>query len=229
MIGIWNDLFHFSVQIVILMCCCCLLVWVAQKRSKGTWGTMLGAKQLEKGSLVNFNITQMECILNKGYPLLQGKVLFIPKISNFNFGTLFSFFLCLSYIHFGLPFQEHHIRTGCGTVSVIVYGDPDKPALITYPDLALNCKCSQFIFFYLLSLVSTLYFLFTFCYRICLSFSLGYINDCIVHVCIWKYDSIFTSVYWGRYVMLPRTIFLSRSSFFTASQLLHISYQSSWT
>lgn len=40
-----------------------------------------------------------------------------------------------------LPFQEHHIQTGCGSVSVIVYGDYDKPALITYPDLALNCKC----------------------------------------------------------------------------------------
>lgn len=34
--------------------------------------------------------------------------------------------------------QEHHIKTGRGTVSVIVYGDQEKPALITYPDLALN-------------------------------------------------------------------------------------------
>ncbi|XLS90755.1 hypothetical protein HN51_066763 [Arachis hypogaea] len=34
--------------------------------------------------------------------------------------------------------KEHHIRTGCGSVSVIVYGDPEKPALITYPDLALK-------------------------------------------------------------------------------------------
>lgn len=34
--------------------------------------------------------------------------------------------------------QEHIVRTGSGSVSVIVYGDPDKPALITYPDLALN-------------------------------------------------------------------------------------------
>jgi len=45
-----------------------------------------------------------------------------------------------------LPFQEHHIRTGCGSVSVIVYGDQDKPALITYPDLALNCKCIMTLF-----------------------------------------------------------------------------------
>lgn len=36
--------------------------------------------------------------------------------------------------------QEHHVRTRCGSVSVIVYGDQDKPALITYPDLALNRK-----------------------------------------------------------------------------------------
>jgi hypothetical protein len=27
-------------------------------------------------------------------------------------------------------------------VSVIVYGDQDKPALLTYPDLALNRKCN---------------------------------------------------------------------------------------
>ena len=89
-----------------------------------------------------------------------------------------------------MPFQEHHIRTGCGTVSVIVYGDPDKPALITYPDLALNCKCSQFIFFYLLSLVSRLYLYFTFCSRIFLSSFLGYIMIAL-YVYIWKYDSIF--------------------------------------
>jgi hypothetical protein len=44
-----------------------------------------------------------------------------------------------------LPFQEHHIQTGCGSVSVIVYGDHDKPALMTYPDLALNCKCIIFV------------------------------------------------------------------------------------
>jgi hypothetical protein len=34
--------------------------------------------------------------------------------------------------------QEHVIRTGRGSLSVIVYGDQDKSALITYPDLALN-------------------------------------------------------------------------------------------
>ncbi|KAJ8750872.1 hypothetical protein K2173_016053 [Erythroxylum novogranatense] len=44
--------------------------------------------------------------------------------------------------------KEHHVRTGRGSVSVIVYGDQDKPALITYPDLALNhMSCFQGLFF----------------------------------------------------------------------------------
>lgn len=32
------------------------------------------------------------------------------------------------------------METTYGPVCVAVCGDPDKPALITYPDLALNCK-----------------------------------------------------------------------------------------
>ncbi|KAK4759307.1 hypothetical protein SAY87_022438 [Trapa incisa] len=44
--------------------------------------------------------------------------------------------------------KEHVIQTGHGSVSVIVYGDRDKPALITYPDLALNyVSCFQGLFF----------------------------------------------------------------------------------
>ncbi|KDP33738.1 hypothetical protein JCGZ_07309 [Jatropha curcas] len=44
--------------------------------------------------------------------------------------------------------KEHHVRTGRGSVSVIIYGDQDKPALITYPDLALNhVSCFQGLFF----------------------------------------------------------------------------------
>ncbi|KAL2317900.1 hypothetical protein Fmac_031776 [Flemingia macrophylla] len=44
--------------------------------------------------------------------------------------------------------QEHIIRTRHGSVSVAVYGDQDKPALITYPDLALNyVSCFQGILF----------------------------------------------------------------------------------
>nr|GMD86301.1 pollen-specific protein SF21-like [Ipomoea batatas] len=44
--------------------------------------------------------------------------------------------------------KEHIIHTGSGSVSVIVYGDHEKPALITYPDLALNhMSCFQGLFF----------------------------------------------------------------------------------
>ncbi|XAR67182.1 hypothetical protein NMG60_11013646 [Bertholletia excelsa] len=44
--------------------------------------------------------------------------------------------------------KEHIVRTGHGPVSVIVYGDPDKPALLTYPDVALNyMSCFQGLFF----------------------------------------------------------------------------------
>ncbi|PIA64405.1 hypothetical protein AQUCO_00100114v1 [Aquilegia coerulea] len=44
--------------------------------------------------------------------------------------------------------QEHFVRTSCGSVSVVVYGDPDKPALVTYPDLAQNhISCFQGLFF----------------------------------------------------------------------------------
>ncbi|KAM7259252.1 hypothetical protein ACFE04_014993 [Oxalis oulophora] len=44
--------------------------------------------------------------------------------------------------------KEHHVKTGRGSVSVIVYGDQDKPALVTYPDLALNhVSCFQGLFF----------------------------------------------------------------------------------
>lgn len=44
---------------------------------------------------------------------------------------MFAFVMCL---------QEHLIKTGGGSISVAVFGDPDKPALVTYPDVALNCK-----------------------------------------------------------------------------------------
>lgn len=44
--------------------------------------------------------------------------------------------------------KEHIIKTGHGSVSVAVFGDQDKPALITYPDLALNyMSCFQGLFF----------------------------------------------------------------------------------
>ncbi|KAH7836312.1 hypothetical protein Vadar_034547 [Vaccinium darrowii] len=44
--------------------------------------------------------------------------------------------------------KEFLVKTGCGPVSVVVCGDPDKPALVTYPDLALNhMSCFQGLFF----------------------------------------------------------------------------------
>ncbi|KAJ8644943.1 hypothetical protein MRB53_006691 [Persea americana] len=44
--------------------------------------------------------------------------------------------------------KEHIIQTGRGSVSVAVFGDQDKPALVTYPDLALNhMSCFQGLFF----------------------------------------------------------------------------------
>lgn len=43
-------------------------------------------------------------------------------------------------VAFLMCLQEHLIKTGRGSISVAVFGDPDKPALVTYPDVALNCK-----------------------------------------------------------------------------------------
>lgn len=75
------------------------------------------------------------------------QTLFVPLQSSFSF-----FFLRLVW---SVPLkyllkcecffllQEHLVRTRCGSVTVAVYGDEDKPALITYPDVALNCKCFQ--------------------------------------------------------------------------------------
>jgi hypothetical protein len=42
------------------------------------------------------------------------------------------------------------VRTRCSSVTVAMYGDEDKPALITYPDVALNCKCRRSKFFFLI-------------------------------------------------------------------------------
>ncbi|CAL9180814.1 unnamed protein product [Musa hybrid cultivar] len=44
--------------------------------------------------------------------------------------------------------KEHHLLTSHGPISVAVYGDLEKPALITYPDVALNhLSCFQGLFF----------------------------------------------------------------------------------
>ncbi|XP_057956941.1 protein NDL1-like [Malania oleifera] len=45
--------------------------------------------------------------------------------------------------------QEHLVETVFGSVYVAVFGDPDKPALVTYPDLALSyMSCFQGLFFF---------------------------------------------------------------------------------
>ncbi len=36
--------------------------------------------------------------------------------------------------------QRYHVPTASGPISVVVCGDQDKPALLTYPDVGLNCK-----------------------------------------------------------------------------------------
>uniref|UniRef100_A0A6N2LZW2 Uncharacterized protein n=1 Tax=Salix viminalis TaxID=40686 RepID=A0A6N2LZW2_SALVM len=49
-----------------------------------------------------------------------------------------------------LPFggKEHVVKTSKGSISVYVYGDQEKPALITYPDVALNSMtCFQGLLF----------------------------------------------------------------------------------
>lgn len=44
--------------------------------------------------------------------------------------------------------KEHIVKTCSGSISVAVFGDRDKPALITYPDLALNyMSCFQGLLF----------------------------------------------------------------------------------
>ncbi|KAK1408135.1 hypothetical protein QVD17_39769 [Tagetes erecta] len=44
--------------------------------------------------------------------------------------------------------KDHLVKTSNGFVSVAIFGDQDKPALVTYPDLALNhMTCFQGLFF----------------------------------------------------------------------------------
>ncbi|KAG0459795.1 hypothetical protein HPP92_022923 [Vanilla planifolia] len=51
-------------------------------------------------------------------------------------------------ISFGGKVREHHVETSYGPVSIVVYGDRDKPALVTYSDVALNyLSCFQGLFF----------------------------------------------------------------------------------
>lgn len=92
--------------------------------------------------------------------------------------------------------QEHIVRTGSGSVSVIVYGDPDKPALITYPDLALNRE---------------------FCINLGGRF---YSFGCVLA----KFYKPIVSSLSCRHVLFPRIVLLSRSCNFAASQFLRLPY-----
>ncbi|KAJ6805007.1 pollen-specific protein SF21-like [Iris pallida] len=57
-----------------------------------------------------------------------------------------SFSIDVERISFGG--KEHHIQTSLGSVSVAVYGDLEKTALVTYPDVALNyMSCFQGLLF----------------------------------------------------------------------------------
>uniref|UniRef100_A0A804LQ10 AAA ATPase AAA+ lid domain-containing protein n=1 Tax=Zea mays TaxID=4577 RepID=A0A804LQ10_MAIZE len=41
--------------------------------------------------------------------------------------------------------EEHHMQTNHGPVSIAVYGDHDQPALVNYPNIALNWNHLSFI------------------------------------------------------------------------------------
>ena len=58
--------------------------------------------------------------------------------------------------------QEHIIRTGHGSVSVIIYGDIEKPPLITYPDVSLNRKIFCMILYYTTCIVIVIFSVLTF-------------------------------------------------------------------
>lgn len=47
-------------------------------------------------------------------------------------------FVSVSIDPISIDSKDCYVKTGTGLVSVAIYGDPDKPALVTYPDLALN-------------------------------------------------------------------------------------------
>jgi hypothetical protein len=88
------------------------------------------------------------------------------------------------------------VRTRCGSMTVAVYGDGDKPALITYPDVALNCKCCRSKIF---------------------SDSLPRLN--IVYISL-------LPIGLDRHVLFPRIFLLLGSGVFAATQLLRLPHQS---
>lgn len=67
------------------------------------------------------------------------------------------------------------MKTSKGSISVYVYGDQEKPALITYPDVALNCM------FHFLVISSSFYLMGYFSFW----FSLIYLKWVCVLVHVW--------------------------------------------
>ena len=70
------------------------------------------------------------------------------------------------------------MKTSKGSISVYVCGDQEKPALITYPDVALNC-----MFHFLV--ISSFYLMGCFSFR----FSLIYLKwVCVFSLCVVKFN-----------------------------------------
>lgn len=64
--------------------------------------------------------------------------------------TLSFLYVCLNIMSkFKFVFlQECVVKTTKGSVSVFVCGDQEKPPLVTYPDIALNCTFHFFLSFF---------------------------------------------------------------------------------
>ena len=106
-----------------------------------------------------------------------------------------------------VPFldQEHLVRTRCGSVTVAVYGDEDKPALVTYPDVGLNCECHHRF------------------YNLLITAMTGFCN----HQPNMAHRLLFFCCGFARLVLFPRIVLLPGSCVFAAPQFLHLPHQSS--
>ena len=98
------------------------------------------------------------------------------------------------------------MRTRCGSaVTVAVYGDEDKPALITYPDVGLNCECHHRF------------------YNLLITAMTGFCN----HQPNMAHRLLFFCCGFARLVLFPRIVLLPGSCVFAAPQFLHLPHQSS--
>jgi len=95
------------------------------------------------------------------------------------------------------------VKTSKGYVSVLICGDQDKPALITYPDVALNCNYSYCFAFYVYSICWIRIWMLT--------------PDFAIRNILVMVFEIWTTVFFCRCVLFSGSVVLSRSSFFDAS------------